>query len=216
MRIVVLGATGNIGSRTVSEALAAGHDVVAYARRPQAVPGRAGLTVVGGRLDDVDALSRAADGADALIVSVTGPTKDAGFMQRTLPGLVEASRRAGVRRFVLVSAFGAGDTAAKASWFARLIYRTVLGRFFGDKAASERLLPGSGLDYTIVYPVNLKDAPALPRASVVPLEDVAKVPGLPTLPFGNVATALVDIATDPARSGQRLLITTPTGWRPVR
>ncbi len=53
---------------------------------------------------------------------------------------------------VLVSAFGAGDTAEKASGFARLIYRTVFGKFFADKAASDAMLTASGLDHTIVYP----------------------------------------------------------------
>jgi len=31
-----------------------------------------------------------------------------------------------------------------------------------------------------------------------------------------VATALVDIAENPDFSGERVVITTPTGWRPVR
>ncbi|MGF2949488.1 NAD(P)H-binding protein [Microbacterium alcoholitolerans] len=84
-----------------------------------------------------------------------------------LPGVF---RRAGEPRCaVLVSAFGAGDTAEKASGFARLIYRTVFGKFFADKAASDAVLTASGLDHTIVYPVNLKDAPALTAAAVKPL-----------------------------------------------
>lgn len=64
--------------------------------------------------------------------------------------------------------------------------------------------------------MNLKDAPALPDAAVKPLTEVGKVPGLPTLPFGNVARALVEIATTPSPSGTRLLITTPTGWKPAQ
>jgi len=121
-----------------------------------------------------------------------------------------------VSRIVLISAFGAGDTAKKASGFARLIYRTALAKFFADKAASDKLLQASGLEWTIVYPVNLKDAPALPEGAVVkPLNEVGKVPGLPTLPFDNAATALVDIVTSRDAVGQRLLITTPRGWRPA-
>ena len=81
-------------------------------------------------------------------------------------------------RIVLISAFGAGDTAKKASGFSRLIYRTALAKFFADKAASDKLLQASGLEWTIVYPVNLKDAPALPEGAVVkPLNEVGKVPG---------------------------------------
>lgn len=216
MKIVVLGATGNVGSRFTSQAVKAGHEVVAYARRPEAVTTQAGVTIAEGSAEDTAALTAAAKGADAILVSITGPMKDTTFMQRTLPAIVDATKQAGVARIVLVSAFGAGDTAEKASGFARLIYRTVLGKFFGDKAASDKLLQTSGLDWTLAYPVNLKDATALPAgAAVESLDAVWKVPGLPTLPFDNVAAALVDIIGDPTTVGQRLLITTPTGWKPA-
>jgi len=72
-------------------------------------------------------------------------------MQLTLPNVIDAVKQANAGRLVLVSAFGAGDTAEKAT-VARLIYRTVLGKFFRDMAASDEVLMKSGLDYTIVYP----------------------------------------------------------------
>lgn len=215
MKIVVVGAAGNLGSRTVDAALAAGHEVVAYVRRPEAVPARPGLTVAVGDAADVTSLAGAAQGADVVIVSITGPMKDGTFMQRTLPSVIEAVTKAQAGRLVLVSAFGAGDTADKASWFARTLYRTALKKFFGDKAAADQILIGSQLDYTIVYPVNLKDAPALPQAAVRRLDEVATVPGLPTLPFANAARALVDIAADDTLSGARVLVTTPKGWKPA-
>lgn len=215
MKIVVLGATGNVGSRFLTEAVDAGHEVVAFARRPEAVERRAGVDVVRGEAGDTAALAAAATGADALLVSITGSTRDATFLQRTLPPVLEAARLAGVRRVVLVSAFGAGDTAEKAAWFMRIAYRTVLGRFFADKAAADALLAGSDLDWTIVYPVNLKDATPLAAAAVRDLEEVRSVPGVPTLPFGNAARALLGVVTDPATTGRRILVTTPAGWRPA-
>lgn len=216
MKIVVVGATGNVGSRVVDEALGSGHQVVAYARRPEAIRNRAGLSVVKGELADVAALADAAAGAEAVIVSITGSMKGTTFMQRSLPQVIEAMKRAPGARLVLVSAFGAGDTAAKASWFMKLAYRVVLGKFFADKAAADKLLASSGIEYTIVYPVNLKDAPALGRATVLPLEHVAAVPGMPTLPFPDAARALVEIAADPSSAGARVLVTTPSGFRPIR
>ncbi|MCW5951258.1 MAG: NAD(P)H-binding protein [Propionibacteriaceae bacterium] len=158
MKIVVLGATGNVGSRFTAQAVKAGHQVVAFAREPETVTAQPGVTTRQGAAEDTAALATAATGADALLVSITGPTKDVTFMQRTLPKIITAAQQAGVARIVLVSAFGAGDTAEKASGLARLIYRTLLGKFFADKAASDQLLQSSGLDWTIAYPVNLKDA----------------------------------------------------------
>ncbi|MFF3064481.1 NAD(P)-dependent oxidoreductase [Oerskovia sp. NPDC057915] len=213
MKIVVLGATGNLGSQVVEQAVAAGHEVVAYARRPEAVPTRPGVSVVGGALDDSSALADAVRGADVVVSAVGGPAKDRTFMQRVLPTIVAGLEEAGVDRFVLVSAFGVGDTATKASWFARLVYRTVISAMFADKAASEAILPTSPLRWTIACPVNLKDAPALASETVKPLDEVGAVPGLPTLPFANAGRALVEIASNPEYVGERVLVTTPTGWR---
>lgn len=216
MKIVVLGATGNLGSRFTSQAATAGHQVVAFARTPESVEVHTGVTTVKGAAEDTAALAAAARDADAMVVSITGSMKDATFMQRTLPKIIDAAKQAGVSSIVLVSAFGAGDTADKASGFAKLIYRTVLGKFFRDKAAADKVLQASGLDWSIVYPVNLKDAPALAEGpKVKSLSQVAKVPGLPTLPFDSAAAGLLRVVTDSSTVGQRLLITTPHGWKPV-
>lgn len=215
MKIALLGATGKVGRHTLTEAVAAGHHVIAYARRADAVEKLPGVSAVQGAIEDTAALTDAITSADALVVAITGPIKDTTFAQRTLPAILDAASEAGVARLVLVSAFGAGDTADKASGFARLIYRTVLKGFLADKAVAERLLAGSGLNWTTVYPVNLKDGPAHPDWSAVPLDKVRKVPGLPTLPFGNVARTLVELATDTAPTGRRVLVTTAKGWRSV-
>lgn len=185
-------------------------------RRPEALELHEGLTIAGGQLDDVEAMTGAARDADAVIIAVTGPMKDRTFMQRNLPAILDAARSAGAGRVVLTSVFGAGDTARKASWLARGIYRTALRGFLADKEAADRLLIDSGLEHTIVYPVNLKDAPAREEAAVEPLDAVGSVPGLPTLPFDAAAAALLRVALDPDAAGQRLLITTQKGWTPAR
>lgn len=216
MRIVVLGATGNVGSRFTTHATAAAHEVVAFARRPDAVPRSKGVTIVQGSAEDTAPLASAAKGADVVVVSITGKTSDGTFMQQRLPRVIDAVKQAGVTRLVLVSVFGAGDTAEKASGLAKLVYRTALGKFLHDKAAADKILQASGLEWTIVYPVNLRDTTALTeKAAVKRLDQVGKVPGLPTLPMDNAAEALLDVVTDPKTAGQRLLITTPTGWMPA-
>lgn len=217
MKIAVLGATGNIGTRFVEQALAQGHQITAYVRRADALAPRAGLTVVQGSLDDEAALAKAFADVDAVVSCVGVPLrakKPVDFMQRTLPTVTRAARAAGVQRFVLVSAFGVGDTARKGSLLARLVYGTVVAGIFKDKERAEEILPSTGLDWTTVYPVNLKDAPAAPTATVRPLTEVSKVPGLPTLPFANAAAALLEVVQDDTLSGQRLLVTTATGWKP--
>lgn len=215
MKIALVGATGNVGSATLREAVAAGHEVVAFARRPDAVEKIDGVRVVEGALDDVAGLTSAITGSDVLVAAVTGPVRDKTFAQRTVPNLIAAVRDSGVGRLVLVSAFGAGDTALKASPFARALYRTALKGFFDDKAAAEELLPASGINWTAVYPVNLKAGQPVSEWAAEPIEKVKKVPGLPTLPYSNVAKTLVQLATDQGASGRRILVTTKSGWKAV-
>jgi uncharacterized protein YbjT (DUF2867 family) len=211
MKIVILGATGKTGTHVLRQALDAGHRVVAYVRRPEALPRRPGLDAVKGELDDVPAMTSAFAGADAVICCI-GPKLGLGallhtdLMQRCLGPITAAARQAGVPRFVLMSAFGVGDTAARASLPTRLGYRTAMASIFGDKARAEAILPASGLDWTAVYPVILYEGPARPRVTVLPLEQVERVPGLPRVPFANVAAVLLELAARPG-AGQRLLIT---------
>jgi uncharacterized protein YbjT (DUF2867 family) len=213
MKIVVLGATGNVGSRVTRRAADAGHEVVAFVRRPAVVDVHRNVTTARGAAEDTDALAAAARGADAVLVSITGKTSDASFMQDRLPGIIDAVRQAGVTRLVLVSVFGAGDTVDKASGVAKIVYKSVLRKFLADKTVADGILEASGLDWTIVYPVNLKAAPALAEGPAIKdLRDVGKVPGLPTLPMDDAAAAILDVITDLDTVGRKLLITTPRGW----
>jgi putative NADH-flavin reductase len=211
MRIVVLGATGATGKELVKQALAAGHKVVAYVRRPDVVEQQPGLDIVAGQLEDVEAMMSAFQGSDAVICCV-GPKLDlrtirrVDLMQRSLPSIVTAMKGAGVDRLVLVSAFGVGDTAAKASPLARLIYRATMSGIYGDKARAESALPESGLNWTAVYPVILNDAPPSNVVTTQQLSAVDKVPGLPKVSRANVAAILIDLAADQHRSGERVLI----------
>lgn len=220
MKIVVLGATGAVGSRLVQQASDAGHEVIAYVRRPQAIQPRDSLAIVQGSLNDVQAMEIAFSGADAVISCIGLPLsfanlRHADLMQHVLPPITKAARKARVDRFVLLSAFGVGDTAAKASGFARLLYSTVTAAIFKDKERSERILPNSQLNWTTLYAVSLHDRPPVASVAVKPLNDVEKVPGLPTLPFANVATTLLELASKNNLSGQRMLITTTNGWKAV-
>ncbi len=216
MKIAVVGATGHVGLQVVNQALERGHEVVAYVRSPDTLPHHPGLSVVSGSLEDESALARAFTCADAVICCLGAgmrPAKPVELMQRSLPVVTAAMSTAGVDRFVLVSAFGVGDTAAKASPLARLLYRTVMAASFTDKQRSEQALPGSGLDWTIVHPVKLTQSAAGPAAAVQRLDQVARVPGLPTLSYASLASALLDIAATNTLTEQRVLVTTENGWK---
>ncbi|HEY8154087.1 MAG TPA: NAD(P)H-binding protein [Myxococcota bacterium] len=220
MKIVVLGATGTTGALVLDEALAAGHAVVALVRRPEAMAARDGLTVACGSVEDLACMRAAFAGADA-VISCLGARmtprilfRGTDFQRRTLPLILSALAQANVKRFVLMSSFGSGDTAAKASLFPRILfYQVIAKKLFDDKVIAERSLAGCDANWTAVYPVTLKKGPLIPSVDVVPLSKVRKVPGLPVVPFANVAKVLVSLVANQDQPTQRLLVTTPGGWR---
>jgi uncharacterized protein YbjT (DUF2867 family) len=211
VKLVILGATGLTGHRLVDQAIERGHEVVAYVRRPHALPERPGLRVVGGELTDEAALRAALAGADAVLCAI-GPKGlrgliSADLMQRTLPGVAAAMSAAGVRRLVLLSAYGVGDTASVASPLAKIAFRTAVRSLFRDKQLAESRLVAADVDVTTVYPGTLTNDPLSATVVVRDVTTVSQLSGLPKVPRANVAKAMLDAVEDPGTIGVRLLVT---------
>jgi putative NADH-flavin reductase len=110
MKIALVAAAGNIGSRILQEALGRGHSVTAVVRHPAKLTLTAkNLTVKAGDVFDEDALAAVAKGHDA-IVSAYGPSpsdpSDPGIYSRAAHALIDAARKAGVRRLIAVGGAG--------------------------------------------------------------------------------------------------------------
>jgi uncharacterized protein YbjT (DUF2867 family) len=140
-RIAITGATGFVGAATLDRALKAGFSVNALTRRKQ--PSRRGVTWVAGSLDDQASLDRMVRTADAVlhIAGVVNARDRAGFEEGNALGtmrVVDAARKAGVRRFVHVSSLAAREPS--------------LSSYGWSKELAERYVKASGLDWTIVRP----------------------------------------------------------------
>lgn len=72
MELVILGASGFIGSALLTEALARGHQVTAIVSRPERITAQPGLTVLGLDINDTPALASALKGKTAVISAVSG------------------------------------------------------------------------------------------------------------------------------------------------
>ncbi|MBP2076396.1 SDR family oxidoreductase [Oceanobacillus polygoni] len=186
MKVLVIGANGQIGKHLVrllqeSEE----HTVTAMVRKEEQAKDleASGVDAILADLEDsVDALTQAVieSGAESIIFSAgsggsTGPDKT---LVIDLDGAVksmEAAERAGIDRFVLVSAIQAHN---RESWADSPIKPYMVAKHYADKE-----LVASSLNYTIVRPGNLLNEPAIDKVSVaenlergaVPREDVAKV-----------------------------------------
>jgi putative NADH-flavin reductase len=104
VKIVLIGATGAIGSRVLDEALSRGHAVTATTRDPAKLAPRAGMTVKAVDTADVATTAAAIKGHDATVVSVKWNEND-------IARVLDAIRRSGVTRCLFV--VGAGSLIRK-------------------------------------------------------------------------------------------------------
>jgi putative NADH-flavin reductase len=98
--IVLIGATGNIGSRILDEALARKHHVTAVTRDPRKLSARAGMTVKAASTTDPAVLSKVLAGHDVVIVSVKWNEND-------VARVIDTIKKSGVKRALFI--VGAGS-----------------------------------------------------------------------------------------------------------
>ena len=220
MKIVILGATGSTGQGLVQAALAQGHEVLAFVRRTGVLRPQPRLRIVQGSLQNPQDLLSAFTGADAVISclgqrpSLRAFCLGSHFQRHSLPAIIAAINSAQVPRFILQSSFGSGASAAQAGWFLRtFLYGLIAKKMFDDKAIAEQALAQCQANWTAVYPVTLVSRPALPTAELTPLNTVQQVPGIPLLPFANVALALLQLLPMQHYAGEKLLLAPPGAWR---
>jgi putative NADH-flavin reductase len=189
VRLLVLGATGGTGREVVAQALQQGHDVTAFVRDPRKMTvtdGRLGV-VVGSTTEGEAAVARAVRGQD-VVVSALGRRRSfrsSDLIARSMRAIVPAMESQGVRRLIVVSAYGVGDSGRDAPLLPRLMYRLLLRDIFADKKAAEDYLRQSGLDWTLVYPVALTNGPRTGRYRVGERLDLRGI--LPRISRADVA-----------------------------
>jgi putative NADH-flavin reductase len=113
MKLALFGATGATGMQLIEQALAAGNQVVAFARNPTIIgASREHLTIVQGKLTDIAAIERAISGSDA-VISVLGPKSGEDIKSKPLTqgmqNILAAMQKTGVRRLIISSTPSASD-----------------------------------------------------------------------------------------------------------
>ena len=113
MKIALFGATGNIGSRILGEALQRGHEVTAIVRDPSKLPvSRPGLRVASGNITEAGSYLPAVQGADAVVVSVSPRGNTSGADLLALANdLLARLPAAGVKRLAWVGGAGSLEVA---------------------------------------------------------------------------------------------------------
>jgi NADH dehydrogenase len=145
MKIAITGATGLVGSHVARVLAAAGHELVLMSRGRQRVGSELRqlkqTTFFALGLDDPSAMARAFAGCGT-VVHCAGINRELGeqtYQRVHIEGtrnVVEAARRAGVSKVVLVSFLRARPHCCSA--------------YHESKWAAEEIVRGSGLDYTVL------------------------------------------------------------------
>lgn len=104
MNIAIIGATGNVGSRILEEALRRGHSVVAIARDASKLAARDKVTPRSADVKDTASLAAALRGADVAVSSGR-------FASFTAADLLPALKQAGVKRLAVVGGAGSLEIA---------------------------------------------------------------------------------------------------------
>jgi putative NADH-flavin reductase len=196
LRIVVFGVTRGTGRHFLRLALDEGHEVVAVARRPEAVTERhPNLSVRRGDVMDPETLD--VKGAHA-VVFLAGPTESGPTRLYSSGGanVMDAMAEQDVRRFVAVTnALGdhPSDTTAQ-RLLTRAVRATALRHVHRDARLMELDVRTRDLDWTVVQPPRLTDKPAS-RVYRTALND--SVPGGLTISREDLAHYVLTAVTSP-------------------
>jgi putative NADH-flavin reductase len=102
MKIALIGVTGNVGTRLTAELLRRGHQVTGIARNPSKAASCPGLSLKEGDVKHQAKLVQLLRGHDLVVHSVM-------FESTNVLNVIEATKKAGVRRLLVVG--GAGSLA---------------------------------------------------------------------------------------------------------
>ncbi|MDI1429306.1 MULTISPECIES: NAD(P)-dependent oxidoreductase [Polyangium] len=161
MKILVFGASGPTGREVVTQAIDAGYEVRAFARRPAAVGAWSPrLELVQGDVLEWGHVGPAMRGVDA-VISALGTGRDFGETNLFSDGfaaILWAMAEAHVRRFVCVTSAGTIEDPNEPFWY-RTGGRWMARHVYADQRRAEERLRASDSDWTIVRPPRLLDGP---------------------------------------------------------
>lgn len=224
--IALIGATARSGKEIARQALARGHRVTGLARTPSKMEfEHENLTLGSGDVRDQASLEAALTG-DEIVVSMVGygtpedPMAEIGEVDLysvMARNLVSAMRKRGNTLLIIASSTGVehrvapdspppppGDLTAGWRWNARHLYH--------DMFEMEEHIRASGLDYILLRPGFLTDAPA--RGDIKTTTD-GNTPGARVITYADFAGFILDNLTDSEYLNQAVGLYSDTVMNPA-
>lgn len=169
-KVLVVGATGGTGRAAVEALLAEGHRVTAFSRHAESMEiDSERVTLLNGDATDFEDVERAVTGQDAVIVTLgitENPIRVRLLGAARTPNdvrsagtrnVIAAMRKHGVRRLVVQSSYGVGETRGSLRWIERLFFGLLLKPQIADTEVQELVVRESGVDWVLAQPVHLTD-----------------------------------------------------------
>ncbi len=167
-KIAVLGATGRTGIWIVKEALNRGYAVNALVRAQSSLDiEHPDLKIIKGIPTSARDLTQVMQECEAVFNALNISRKNEWwlwsklsssptFLSEVAEKVVTVAKQIGLRRCLIVTAWGTGESKADLpSWFRFFINTTKIGVTYRDHERQEAVWEKSGLDWTIVRPVGL-------------------------------------------------------------
>jgi uncharacterized protein YbjT (DUF2867 family) len=169
-KVLVVGATGGTGRATIDALIEGGHWVTAFSRHAESLEHSSDrVTLLNGDATNPDDVDRAVAGHDAVIITLgitENPVRVRLFGAARTPldvrsagtrNVIAAMRKHGVRRLVVQSSYGVGETRNSLRWVERLFFSLLLKPQIADTEAQELEVRDSGVDWVLAQPVHLTD-----------------------------------------------------------
>ena len=211
MRIVLFGATGNVGRRVAAEAVRRGHTVVGVVRDPAAVTSPdPGVTLVQGDATDPDRIADLVRGADAVVSAISPRPNARGLATPSLVdnarALIAGLRAAGTKRVIFVGGAGSLEVAPGQA----LMDQPGFPEAYKAEAAQGRDALGvwraeaDGLDWTFLSPAaEIAPGERTGHYRTTGDEFLADADGRSFISFEDYAVAVLDELERPRHAGRR-------------
>ncbi|MBF0709629.1 MULTISPECIES: NAD(P)-dependent oxidoreductase [unclassified Gemella] len=209
MKILIIGASGRTGNLILVKALKKGYKVRTYVRNIKKLTFYNNLEVVQGELDDVDKLSQAMLGVDAVLVALGNKVSQMSnpLFTFAIPNIIKGMEIAGISRIINLSALGVGSTYLNAAFPCNIFAKTILKANFEDHYIGEKILENTDLEWTSIHPALLytgKVGTESPK--IFNSKSKTKVWGLSVTSRHDIATLMIDIIKDESSYKKKLII----------
>ena len=192
MNIAIFGASGKTGIHTVFQALEKGHSVTAFTRQASKVTiQHKNIRIIEGDILNYEQVKQAIKGQDVIISALGVDTRKSNtIISEGTKNIIRAMEECHVQRFICMSSAGIlGNDGG--FLFGKIIMPLFLKQVFEDKKRQMNAIRESNLEWVIVRPTGLTDAPKTGKYKIT-----GHTPASRSIPRADVADFMLKLITD--------------------